>query len=82
MFVVYGKDGCTFCDKAKALLESKNLQYVYKQLGEDFILEDLLALAKDAKTFPQIFEIEGNSMTLVGGFTELSQKLSGVQKNG
>ena len=36
MIEIYGKHNCPFCDKAKFLCERNNLEYVYKQLDEDF----------------------------------------------
>lgn len=35
MYKVYGKEVCPNCDKAKALLEMKDLQYEYIDIEED-----------------------------------------------
>lgn len=70
-YVVYGKDNCSFCNKAKALLEKLNAQFDYLTLGKDYTREELLELAPDAKTVPQIwFDVNGE-LFHIGGYTEL-----------
>lgn len=65
------KDGCSYCEAAKNLLRSHELDYeeIHIINQADKALE-LLRLASQ-KTMPQIF-IDGES---IGGFTELAQKL-------
>lgn len=81
MFTVYSKPNCSFCDQAKTLLSSKGLQFEEKiidvgqpkESGKTYVsVQELKALAPDAKTVPQIFE----DSTLIGGFTQLKQRLS------
>ena len=81
MFTIYSKPGCSYCDQAKALLESKGLAYQVKELDvgqvkvpgvEYYTIAQLQALVPGARTVPQIFEVE----RLIGGFTALKQKLS------
>jgi len=64
---IYGKTQCPFCDKAKALCEREDMEYKYKQLGEDFGREEMLEIFPNARTFPQII-VDGNK---IGGYTEL-----------
>jgi glutaredoxin len=64
---IYGKTQCPFCDKAKALCEREDMEYTYKQLGEDFGREEMLEIFPNARTFPQII-VDGNK---IGGYTEL-----------
>jgi glutaredoxin 3 len=80
MFIVYSKPACPFCDHAKALLESKGLQYDVvnidvgqpKDPNQKYISrEDLLAKIPGVRTVPQIFRDD----TLIGGFQELKQTL-------
>lgn len=71
MIVIYGKPDCTFCDQAKLLLDSQNIGYEYKELGKDFMKEDLLKLNPGAKSFPQIFD----DSRLIGGFSDLGTHL-------
>tara|TARA_A200000159_G_C7190641_1_gene283647 strand:- start:197 stop:415 length:219 start_codon:yes stop_codon:yes gene_type:complete len=72
MIIIYGKEQCPYCDMAKDLVERKELEYQYKQLGKDFAFKDLVERFPTARTFPQIV-MDGNS---IGGYTEL-EKLIG-----
>lgn len=81
VFTVYTKPSCPFCDQAKALLESKGLQFdivnidvgQQKEPNEKYITRDeLIARVPGARTVPQIFMGE----TLVGGFQDLKKSLS------
>ncbi len=65
--LVWSKNNCHFCDKAKALLTQKGIAFEEKKVGDGYSLEDLLAVVPNAKTVPQIF-LDGN---LIGGFVEL-----------
>jgi len=80
MYTVYSKPACPFCDHAKALLESKGLQYDVVNIdvgqpkieGQKYISRDeLQAKIPGVRTVPQIFMNE----TLIGGFQELKQTL-------
>lgn len=73
--VLYGKSGCPFCDKAKMLLESKELKYKYVDVTEN---EQSLNYVKEywtkqgkRPTVPLIV-IDGIE---IGGYTELVNKL-------
>jgi glutaredoxin 3 len=78
-YLVYGKNSCPWCDRAKALLESKGLEYEYKlvkseegQLTEAY--DEMLAKYPAASTVPQIFEIDedANTELHIGGFVQLA----------
>tara|TARA_R100000742_G_C4271698_1_gene90710 strand:+ start:838 stop:1137 length:300 start_codon:yes stop_codon:yes gene_type:complete len=66
---IYSKDHCPFCDKAIALAKMKDMDLTVKKLSVDFNLHDLLEVAPNARTFPQIF-IDGEN---IGGYTEFSK---------
>jgi Glutaredoxin and related proteins len=68
MIVVYSKDNCAYCEKAKALLEMKGYEYKVNKLGVDFEIPDLMEMFPGAKTFPQISEV---GVGHIGGYTEL-----------
>lgn len=72
MIVVYGKDNCVFCEKAKDLLQSKGLSYEYIDVYED---DSALVMFRERgfKTVPQIW-IDHHH---VGGYTELVEYLGG-----
>ena len=76
MIEIYGKPMCPFCDKAKALCEQKDYEYVYKQLGVDFTREQLFEKFPTARTFPQI-RVHGEN---IGGYTELEQWSEGIRR--
>ena len=66
--VIYSKQNCTFCTKAKNLVKKLGLEYTEKKM-EDFesteaMLEDI---GKQVRTMPQI-KIDGK---LVGGYNQL-----------
>jgi glutaredoxin len=54
MILIYGKEGCSYCQKAKALCEARGYVYEYKTLDVDYIKEQLLETFPGAKTVPQI----------------------------
>jgi len=70
--IVWSKYHCPYCDQAKALLKSKGYIIEEKKIGDGYTKEELLEAVPTARTVPQIF-IEDE---LVGGFTELKEKLA------
>jgi glutaredoxin len=70
--IVWSKYHCTFCDQAKALLESKGIPYEERKIGDGFTREELLEAVPTARTVPQIFLND----EYVGGFNELRTKLT------
>jgi glutaredoxin len=73
MYKVYGKDWCVYCDRAKVLLKSKNLDFVYYDIEKDDGAK-IMALEKSGgqKTVPIIFHNDDN---YIGGFDQLRQAL-------
>ena len=69
--VVWSKYHCTFCDQAKALLDSKGIPYEERKIGDGYTREELLEAVPTARTVPQIFINE----QLIGGFNELREHL-------
>ena len=69
--IVWSKDQCPFCVQAKALLESKGIEYEERNVSQDWTKEQLLEAVPTARTLPQIFLNEEH----VGGFNELRKKL-------
>jgi glutaredoxin 1 len=67
MILIYGKEGCSFCVKAKALCESRGYLYEYRTLDVDYTREQLFETFPLAKTVPQIV-VNGLK---VGGYNEL-----------
>ena len=70
--IVWSKDQCPFCVQAKALLESRGIEYEERNVSQDWTREQLFEAVPTARTLPQIF-LDGE---YVGGFTELRKKLT------
>lgn len=70
--IVWSKYQCPYCDQAKALLKSKGIDFEERKIGDGWTKEDLLEAVPTARTVPQIFIDD----ELIGGFTELKQKLT------
>jgi glutaredoxin len=70
--IVWSKDQCPYCDQAKALLTLRNIEFEERNVSHDWTREQLLEAVPNARSVPQIFLDE----ELVGGFTELRQRLT------
>jgi glutaredoxin len=88
--VIYSKDYCPFCTKAKTLLNQLDIPYdehIIMPNGPDgreltswqsfATREELLAKAPNAKTVPQVW-LDG---VLIGGYTDLAAHLSNNSAN-
>jgi glutaredoxin 3 len=64
---VYSTDPCSFCERAKALLDRRGLPYEEINLAKDAVGRTELVQRTGMMSFPQI--IIGNE--IVGGFSEL-----------
>ena len=68
--VIYSKNNCIYCSKAKTLVTNLGLEYEEKSLEKDFgsdpikLIEDI---CKNVRAMPQI-KIDGE---LVGGYNQL-----------
>jgi len=67
--IVYSKDNCPFCEKAKHLLEQHNIDFEVKKVGTDVTREELLEAVPTARSVPQVF-LYGN---YIGGYKELEE---------
>ena len=70
--VVWIKDNFAFCDQAKALLKQRGIEFEERKIGHGYTREQLLESVPTARSVPQIFLND----ELVGGFTELRQRLN------
>ena len=69
--IVWSKEQCAQCVQAKNLLDAKGIAYEERKLGEKWTKEQLLEVAPDARTLPQIFIDD----ELVGGVNDLRSRL-------
>tara|TARA_B100000767_G_scaffold14743_2_gene14077 strand:+ start:2911 stop:3180 length:270 start_codon:yes stop_codon:yes gene_type:complete len=73
--VIYSKNNCQFCTKAKQLVSKLGLEYEEKSLEKDFgsdpvkLIEDI---GKQVRTMPQV-KIDDK---LVGGYNQLVEYLA------
>ena len=76
MYKIYSKPSCGYCLQARDLLEQNNLDFEYLQLGTHYSLDELMTIAPNAKSFPQIFVVDENgNKDLIGGYSELVEHL-------
>ena len=69
---IYSKEKCTYCSKAKAMLNSLGIEYTEKKLEEFKSVDDMLEdIGKKVKTMPQI-KIDNE---LIGGYHQLIEHL-------
>ena len=75
-FTIYGKTGCSYCEKVKALLLDYCEPFIYVNCDEYLIndksafLEFMHTLSgKEHKTFPMVF----SSRQFIGGYTDTVQ---------
>jgi glutaredoxin 3 len=53
--VIWSKDFCGYCDRAKRLLEQKGIKYEERKIGSGWTKEQLLESVPTARSVPQIF---------------------------
>ena len=69
--VMYTKEDCSYCVKAKELLKSQGKEYIEQTLEKDFTRPALKAIFPNAKTFP-VITIDN---IYIGGYEELYELL-------
>ena len=66
--IVYSKQKCTYCSKAKVMLDNLSIEYTEKKFEDFKSVDDMLEdIGKKVKTMPQI-KIDGE---LIGGYHQL-----------
>ncbi len=75
-FIIYSQPNCAYCEQAKNLLKSKNIEYVElilnvgqkQEEGKTYVpVQHLKDKVPNARTIPQIF----NGKRHIGGYNEL-----------
>ena len=69
--IVYSKEQCVFCDKARDLLKKHAKEFIEYKLDKDFTRETLLDLFPQARSFPVITV----NKEFIGGYNELEKLL-------
>ena len=70
MITVYSKNNCPFCDRAKALLESKGIPFKTIKLEDEPDAREFL-MDQGLRSVPQIFK---DGVLLPGGYQGLAGK--------
>ena len=74
-WIIYSLYGCSYCEKAKQLLDSKGLEYEYiefsnlKQDEQQQVLRKMDGEKQNFRTYPRIFR----AGKFIGGFNDLTQ---------
>ena len=74
MIKIYGKQGCSSCDQAKALCESNGISYEYLSLGKDYQLSEFMSIKEGHRSFPLITK-DGE---YIGTLQDLKQYLTSI----
>jgi len=75
MLILYSKSNCNFCDRAKNLLNSKNIEFTEVKIDEDSTKREWL-ISQGHRSVPQIYL--GETLFVEGGFHAL-EKLTDEQ---
>ena len=62
-FTIYSKEGCSYCTKAKQLLDLAKVDYVVYKLGDHFTKEGFISEFGYGSSFPRV-TVDGK---LIGG---------------
>lgn len=71
MITIYSKKNCPFCEKAKFLLESKDIPFVEVKVDEEPEARDFL-LSEGHRSVPQIYK--DGKLLVNGGYMGLAQQ--------
>lgn len=75
--IIYGKDGCVNCDKAKMLCNIKSMDFKYLTVGRDITVEQLQEqTGSKFSSLPQIFVMSDGLAEYVGGYEDFRQRVS------
>ena len=73
MNIIWSKNNCIYCDKAKALFNSKGIEFEERNIeGGEWTMQQLAESVPRARSFPQII-MDGKH---IGGFDDLESHLS------
>jgi glutaredoxin 3 len=70
--LIWTKNNCSFCVKAKELLQSSSISFEERNIDTNYSKVELLEMVPHARTVPQIF-IDN---IYIGGYTDLVEYLN------
>lgn len=68
---IYGKPNCSYCTKAKNVLEQNEIKYVYNEVGTDITVNELKEKFEGVKSVPVV--VINNKW--IGGYDQLVEYL-------
>jgi glutaredoxin len=73
VYVVYGADNCKYCKETRDLLNSRGVEYVYRDitLVKTETMDRLASQTGNQRTVPLIFK----NNIFIGGYTQLENEL-------
>lgn len=75
--IIYTKENCPFCVKAKEQFSQKNQTYTEMKIGEDLTRENFMELFPNVRTVPYII-INGDE---IGGYDKLVEYYSRPERS-
>jgi len=75
--ILWTRDYCGYCDMAKKELELRGYEIEERNIWGEWHKNDLLEVAPDAKTVPQIFIYDKH----IGGYNDLMQYFEETTSN-
>jgi glutaredoxin len=73
--VIYSKDNCPWCDRAKELMTNRNQTYTEFKIGRDITREEFMEKFPNVRTVPYIIineEVTGGYDTLLSYYNSLA----------
>lgn len=77
MITIYGHSRCSWCVKAKAVVETYGLKYVWKDTDIQENINDLKIKFPNVKSVPQIWWDERH----IGGYDQLTSEIENTLGN-
>lgn len=75
--IIYGKDDCVECNKARMLCQIQSIDFQYHLVGQGVSVDELQAkVGQPVRSLPQIFIQQGGADDYVGGYDALRQALA------
>ena len=74
-FLLYVKESCPFCQRAKDLLQKSEINFKYINFEDNLKIVDQLKDAFNWSTVPMVFSKKENVYEFVGGFSDLRERL-------
>jgi glutaredoxin 3 len=78
MVIIYGTEWCSYCIRAKKLVEQYQLDFQFRDVDTDEMKQQLKAILPDYKTIPQIWW-HGNH---IGGYDDFVCELENTRSFG